>query len=219
MYLDTKDFQTIWRLAHNWVGADPETSDPARLSIELKEVILRLMHASLNQVISVSTRNRAFFFEESFLASIIDHGHFNRHIKCLRKDVFDKTYLDSIYVKRSDVLRWCQSEFLSPPPIWRIIESANFPVSENGIKEAEEDEDSSWYDLLTEKRKQKVACLEMARALWKINPRQTYTEMYQHPIMKMYCTPTVFSFRSFKKWSGRYASEYAKNGGKIKEST
>ena len=64
MYLDTKDFQTIWRLAHNWVGADPETSDPARLSIELKEVILRLMHASLNQVISVRTRNRAFFFEE-----------------------------------------------------------------------------------------------------------------------------------------------------------
>ena len=23
MYLDSKDYQTVWRLAHNWVGLDP----------------------------------------------------------------------------------------------------------------------------------------------------------------------------------------------------
>lgn len=76
MYLDnTKEFQTVWRLTHNWVGADPDKSNPLALSTELKEVIHRLMHAILNQVIPVRTKNRAFFIEESFLATVIDFVH------------------------------------------------------------------------------------------------------------------------------------------------
>jgi hypothetical protein len=218
MYLDSEDFQTIWQLAHNWVGTDPDQTDPNAPLPELKDAIHRLMSAAYSRTISIRTRRFAVFMDESFFTLITDFPHYRKFWKCLRHDEFNKAYLDSIYVKRGDVLRWCQNEFLSPPPIWQLAEIENSPASRNANKEDEEEEDSSWYDVLTEKRKQKVACLEMARALWKINPKQTYAEIHQHPIMKMYCTPSVFSLRAFKKWSGRYASEYAKNGGRDTES-
>lgn len=213
MYLDSKDFQTVWRLAHNWVDADPDKSDPAALPDDLKEAIHRLMQAAFSQTISVRTRKRSFFFEESFLASIFDHGHFNRFLRCLRKDEFDKAYLDSVYVKRGDILRWCQNEFLDPPPIWRLAETTSAPANEG----VEDDEATEWYERLTEARKQRVTCLEMAKKLWKINPEQKYEEVFRHPIMKQYGNPEVFTLNAFKKWAREFAPEYAKTGGRPKE--
>ena len=35
MYIDTKDFQTVWQLAHNWAYVDPNKSDLSSLSPEL----------------------------------------------------------------------------------------------------------------------------------------------------------------------------------------
>ncbi|BBJ24598.1 hypothetical protein W01_25250 [Candidatus Nitrotoga sp. AM1P] len=49
MYLDSEDYQTVWQLAHNWVGANPEISDPDLFSDELKHSIHRLMSAAINQ--------------------------------------------------------------------------------------------------------------------------------------------------------------------------
>jgi hypothetical protein len=172
------------------------------------------MHAAMNQTISVRTRNRGFFFEDSFLASIVDHGHFNKFLKCLRKDVFDKAYLDTIYVRRSDVLRWCQNEFLTPPPVWRLPETTQEPPTLS-VNE-QDDEDNDWYTALTTKRKQRVSCLEMAKKLWEINPDWSYEEVYRNPIMLRYGNPAVFTLKSFKKWAREFAPDAAKSGGRPK---
>lgn len=115
MYLDSKDYQTVWQLAHNWVDADPEKSDPNLLPDELKHSIHRLMSAAINQAIPSRTRRFKLFMDDSFFTWLFDFLHFRKFGKCLRNDEFDKPYLSSIYLKRGDVLRWCQSEFLSPP--------------------------------------------------------------------------------------------------------
>ncbi len=166
MYLDTKDFQTVWQLAHNWVGVDSTKSDQSELSTDLKETIHRLMAAALNRTISIRTRRMAFFIDDSFWSTILELHHFRRFMKCLRGDVFDKAYLNSIYVKRSDVLRWCQNEFLAPPPVWQPAETN--PESVPGNESLEDDEETGWYQSLTEKRRKRVVCLEMAKKLWKI---------------------------------------------------
>jgi hypothetical protein len=217
MYLDSKDYQTVWQLAHNWVGANPVESDPSALPAELKEAIHRLMLAALNQAISIRTRKWSFFVDDTFMSFIIDFGHFKKFRKCARYDEFDKAYLDSIYVKRSDVLRWCQNEFLTPPPIWQPAEiNSQTPAQDN---DAEEDEETGWYENLSGKRKQRVACLEMAKRLWEIKEKQTYGEVFNHPQMLLYCKPSAFSsLRAFKVWAGEFAPEYAKNGGREKES-
>ena len=125
MYLDSKDFQTVWRLAHNWVGADPDKSDPNALSTELKEAIHRLMSAAISRAITIRTRRMKFFMDETFLSIIFEFHHYKKFWKCLNGDEFNKAYLDSIYVKRGDVLRWCQNEFHEPPPVWRLADLKN----------------------------------------------------------------------------------------------
>lgn len=213
MYLDSKDFQTVWRLAHNWVGADADSSDPVSLSPELKDAIHRLMSAAINRAIPIRTRRFIIFMDDSAISLMLDFLHLRRFWKCLRKDVFDKAYLDSIYMKRSDVLRWCQNEFLPPPPIWRV-QDAHVSVSSH---DSDEDEPADWYNDLTEKRKLRIACLEMAKKLWRINPEQSYEEVYRHPIMKQYGNPEVFSLSAFKRWARPFAPDAAKTGGKPKE--
>src|SRR5450759_2002427 len=184
MYLDSKDYQTIWQLAQNWVGADPEKSDPHLLSDELKHSIHRLMSAAINQSISSRTRRFALFMDESFFTFIFYFHHYKKFKKCLRNDEFDKSYLSSIYLKRGEVLRWCQSEFLSPPPIWQVI-NLDAPKLDEQIDDSDDDKDK-WYDNLSDRRKQRIACLEIAKQLWRENPELSYKEVHSHPSMTRY---------------------------------
>lgn len=213
MYLDSKeDYQTVWQLAHNWVDADSGRSDPTALSNDLKEAIHRLMSASINKNISVRTRRIKIFTDESFLSVVFDIPHLRRFWKCLRNNEFDKAYLDSLYLKRGDVLRWCQNEFLSPPRIWKTKENIH---SNDGEVD---DENNQWHERLTDRQKSIVTCLEIAKRLWKENPALFYEEVYNHPDMIRQDKPRVFTLKSFKRWSKEFASEAAKAKGRRKES-
>lgn len=212
MYLDSKDYQTVWQLAHNWVGADSLISDQNQLSGELKQSIHRLLSASINHAIPSRTRRFKLFIDDSFFSMLLDFRHTLRISKCLRKDEFDKSYLDSIYLKRSDVLCWCQNEFLLAPPIWQI-EYLDAPQLDQPIDDSDDDKDN-WYDNISDRRKQRVACLEIAKQLWKENPELSYKEAHSHPAMIRYGYGKSFSFDTFKKWARPYASELAKQGGK-----
>lgn len=211
MYLDSKDYQTVWQLAHNWAGADPEKSDPLLLSDELKHSIHRLMSAVINQTLSSRTRRFILFMDDSFFTLVSDFRHYRKFNKCLRNDEFDKSYLSSIYLKRGDVLRWCQSEFLSPPPIWQV-NILDTPKFDEQIDDSDDDKDN-WYDKISDRRKQRIACLEIAKQLWNENPELSYKEVHSHPVMTRYGYGKSFSFETFKKWARPYASEYAKQGG------
>ena len=45
---NSPDFKTVWQLAHNWIAADPDKTDPNAISPELRTAIHRLMHANVN---------------------------------------------------------------------------------------------------------------------------------------------------------------------------
>lgn len=211
MYLDNKDYQTVWQLAHNWVNADPDKSDCTALSAELKEVIHRLMSAALHRGISIRTRRMAFFTDEDFLSLIIEFHHFRKFWKCLRGDIFNKAYLDAIYLKRGDVLRWCHNEFLPAPPIWQTA-IANTSTSNETTDDSDDDKDN-WYDKVSPRRKERITCLEIAKQLWKDNPELSYEQVHLHPTMTHYGYGASFTKAMFKKWARPFASDFAKKGG------
>ncbi|MBI3479879.1 MAG: hypothetical protein HY016_05925 [Nitrosomonadales bacterium] len=64
MYLNSRDYQTVWQLAHGWAGKDSVTSDPGNLSAEVIEAIHRILIAIRNKLISVRTPFRVIFLEE-----------------------------------------------------------------------------------------------------------------------------------------------------------
>lgn len=149
--------------------------------------------------------------DDSFFTFVLDFQHFRKFRQCLRNDEFDKSYLNSIYLKRGDVLRWCQSEFLIPPPIWQVAEMVVIK-SDEPLDDSDDDKDG-WYDKISDRRKQRIACLEIAKQLWKDNPELSYKEVHSHPVMTRYGYGKTFSFDTFKKWVRPYASESAKQGG------
>ena len=211
MYLHSKDYLTIWQLAHNWVDTDPEKSDPHLLSDELKHSIHRLMFAAMNQAITSRTKRFRLFMDDSFFTTVFDFHHFVKFSKCLRKNEFNKTYLNSIYLMRSDVLRWCQREFLTPPPIWQVS-NLDAPQLDKQIDDLDDDK-NNWYDNLSDRRKQRIVCLEIAKRLWEDNPELSYKEVHSHRVMTRYGYGKSFTFETFKKWARPYASEDAKQGG------
>ena len=99
MFLDGEDFKTVWQLAHNWVGADPNETDINAISLDLKTAIHRLMHAMACREISVRTRKWRVFEDESFLSIVSDLFHYLKFFQFLRKNKFKKSYLNSLYVK------------------------------------------------------------------------------------------------------------------------
>lgn len=207
MYLESYDYQTIWGLAHNWTGDDPDTTDPQNVPEEIRLHIHRLASAVFRRGLPARHKRFALFIDDSFFTMVVDFRHFVRFYKCIHSNQFDKAYLSRIFIKRSDVLHWCQKEFLTPPPLWN---------SENqSINKAEtEDDGQGWYEELTVLRRQKVGNLEIAQKLWQQNPSLTYQEIYEHPAMKEYGTQGAFTFNAFKKAARRYAPEEITRGGR-----
>lgn len=204
MYLDNSDYQTVWKLAHNWVSIKPNEYTLPEIPADLKGAIQRLMHAGHNSLIAMRTRRRGIFIDESLISILIDMGHIRRFMKCLRHDLIDPIYLDSIYVRRGDVLRWCHQEFYEPPPIWKP-EAITASSSEF-------EEDGHWYKKLNDKQRRIVFDLETARQLWHENNEQTYEDVYNHEEMPR---PRAFtSLDAFKRWTRDFAPDFAKKKGR-----
>ncbi|QOJ23018.1 MAG: hypothetical protein HRU78_04650 [Gammaproteobacteria bacterium] len=211
---NSPDFKTVWQLAHNWIEADPDKTDPTAISTELRIAIHRLMHAMSTKEITARWKGLRIFRDDSFLSSVFDLYHDFKFYRCLRNNRFDKHYLDNLYAKRNEVINWCiDVARLDPPSCWAAISLQTSQSTET------DEENKNWYDELTERRRKKTGCLELAKKLWEENPDQSYDQIYNHPIMKQYGNPSVFTKDSFQDWAKEHASEFAKKGGRRKKST
>ena len=119
MFLDDNpDYQTVWQLAHNWADADPDKTDTNAISPKLRENIIRLMLAIRNKKISARTRKRSIFIDDSVISLIVDTPHYLKTLSCLLKDAINKSYLDSLYIKREEVIDLCIRSHYDPPSCW-----------------------------------------------------------------------------------------------------
>lgn len=201
------DFETVWQLAHNWIGAEPNKTDTNNISSELRIAIHRLMHAMYCREITTRWKGYRIFLDNSFFSIIFDFYHDLKFIQCLRKSKFDKTYLNKLYVKRNEVIKWCNEVILlDPPSCWATKDLSSIVHSVN----EKEDSDTSWYDKLTELRRRKVICIGLAEQLWQKNPDLTYKEMHEHEIMKDLGYSSKFNFKNFKTLVRPVASVPAK---------
>lgn len=209
------DFKSIWQLAHDWAGEKSGQTDPAAISSELRLAIDRLIRAIGSKEISARWKGRRIFIDDSFLSFIFDFWHAIKFYRWHIHNKFSKDYLDNLYVKRNEVITWCEKvALLAPPPCW--IQNQ---ITVTGQAAETEDENKNWHDEMTDRRRKITGCLELARKLWEENPNQSYDQIYNHSIMKQYGNPSVFTKDSFQDWAKEYASEFAKKGGRRKKST
>ena len=210
---DNPDFKTVWQLAHDWVGENPDQTNPSAISFELRLAIDRLIRAIGRGEISANWKGYRFFEDHSLLSSILDSWHIGKFYRWLMHNKFSKDYLDNIYVKRNEVITWCEDVILlDPPPCW-----SNKKTAVNGLTISEsvdpDDENNSWYYKITERRRQRLVCIELAKQLWQLYPNMSYEEMHKHPTMQQFGYSSTFSIIPFKNLVRFVASEPAQSPG------
>lgn len=212
-YLNNEsEYQTIWQLAHGWAGIDHHTSDPNNLSPEVRKGIHRVMIAIRNKLISVRTPDYVILDSHPFLDVIFYFSHLMKFTACLKKNRFDKKYLDSLYVWRQEVIRWCINDQYPTPSVWQVE-----PNPDSSIED--EADDKHWHEQLSPRRKGIVAALHIAARLWKDNQSLSYEEVWNHEDMIKYDKPRIFpSLDSFKGWARDIAPQQAKSPGRRKNS-
>lgn len=191
MFLDGEDFKTVWQLAHIWVDEDPSKTDVNAISPKLKTAIHRLMHAMATHEISARSSRRLIFEDDSLWTFITDFIHYLRFYWCLRKSKFNKHYLDSLYVKRYEVIRWCTNiALIDPPPCWMPKHPLDEQISAKETKNyrpANETED-------------RIRCHAIASALWELDPAIHPVHMVQSTIMQRFGNGRDYSEGTIKDW-------------------
>ena len=196
LFLDSKDFQTVWQLAHHWISADPNETDCDALSPELKDAIHRLMLAISNKDITARTKRWIILLDDSVFMIALDSFHRMKFYHCLKRNKFNKSYLDSLYVKRNEVFDWCKKAYLDPPPCWAIENSLakqenNKSVTKNRPKTEEAD---------------RLACQTVASALWMLDADIHPIHMVRSKIMQRIGNARHYTQDSIKKWIGEVDS-------------
>ena len=191
MFLDGEDFKSVWQLSHNWAGEDPNITDVNAISPKLKTAIHRLMHAMAIHEISARSSKRLIFEDNSLWTFITDFIHYLKFYRCLRKDKFNKDYLDNLYVKRYEVIRWCINvALIDPPPCWATkrlpYESISTKETKN-YRPADENED-------------RIRCQSIASALWELDAAIHPLHIVQSTIIQRLGNGRNYSEETIKGW-------------------
>lgn len=218
MFLEGKDYLSIWKTANLWAEYDPDSTNFADLPEEVQDNIFRIIQGVLRDDLTLRKKSGTRLAEDNPFAFFSLFFALLKLRKCLTKHTFDKEYLDSVLLGRGEVLRWCQKEFLTPPSFWMPEEAKALQTSRAiDAEEDEEDEKHGWYNVLTARRKHRVMCLEIARRLWTENENLTYEQVYSDPVMNRFeCKRAFNSLVQFKEWARAIASEFAKEPGRRK---
>ncbi len=128
MLLDNeKEYLTVWKLAHHWVGADSHQTDTSTISIDVKNMIHRLLQAIKEKRISAQTKRWFILLDDSISTSPLDFYHRIKLYQCLKRNKFNKPYLDCLYVKRNEVIDLCIKAYYDFPPCWSL---EDFPTEQ-----------------------------------------------------------------------------------------
>lgn len=191
MYLDNNpDYQTVWQLAHNWADADPDETDISAIPPKLREHIIRLMIAIRNRKISVRTRSGAIFADNSIITFIYDLPHYVKTLTCLIWSVFNKSYLDSLYVKREEVIDLCIKSYCDFPPCWvpkRLSYELITTKEAKNYRPADETED-------------RIRCQAIASTLWELDATIHPQYIVTSKIMKRFGNGKQYSDETLKGW-------------------
>lgn len=159
MMLEGIEFDTIWRVAHKWANKDPNTNS-TELDPFVSERLQRITRAVIHQKLSLRKSHRMPALDSwLFINMLFERKLFWGIRACYYNQKIDKPLLDSVYVSRAEILRWCESEYLSQPQFW---------LEDNLISKIPE---KSKNPSASKRDKAESAWKALAQALWLIDPR------------------------------------------------
>ena len=190
MFLEGKDYLSIWEIAHRWAGFDPEATDQENLPEQVRYLIHKLIEGYLSNDLKLRRPNgyRVPREDQYFLIWNINTW-LNQLWKCLNENVFDKKKLSNYFVRRSELLNMCEKEAVEPPDFWtkqRPETTSVKPSINNRPKEEETD---------------RFLCQAIARTYWDIDPNIHPAHMAKARAILLYANGKQYKDSdTIKKW-------------------
>jgi hypothetical protein len=173
VFLEGIEYETIWRVVHNWAKIDPDKSDPEALNEFVKARIQLIARAVVKGDLSLRNYNNVPMQDSHWMINmILEYWVFWPLRACYFHNKFNKKILDSHYISRSELFRWCEANYLSFPPFWLDDNSMS------RIPDALKDKPASKRD------KDKAACRALANLLWHIDPHIAPAHMVESEIFQ-----------------------------------
>ena len=162
------------------------------------------MLAIRNRKISVRTRKRSIFIDDSVISLIVDTPHYLKTLNCLLKDAINKAYLDSLYVKREEVIDLCIRSHYDPPSCWmpKHLPDGQIVTKEaKNYRPADESED-------------RIRCQAIASALWELDPAIHANHIARSKILQRIGNGAQYDISTITDWIAKLdpQKEYRKTG-------
>jgi len=188
MFLEGVEFESIWNLAHKWANQDPAKTDLNHLSADVKEKIQRIARAAILKKISLRQELNIVFDSYIILNMLIDWRIFWPLRACYYHDRFNQSLLDSLYVTRAEILKWCELEYLTPPAHWMP----------NLLTPSEPDTNKK--PSLTRSDKAEIAWRSFAQSMWMIDPRIHPKHMAESEYFRSLDKDHIYGIDTVKGW-------------------
>jgi len=116
---NTREFLSLWRIAHEWEGLNPEQTDRQNPPEAVKQRVYKLILGYFRDELQLRKHSGGRVPEEDIELLIFNLNRDRVRLRrCVFENEFNADFVDSIYVMRSDILSWCQKEFITPPACW-----------------------------------------------------------------------------------------------------
>lgn len=175
--LHPNDFRSLWELAHLWAGSALDKADPESLPDGVVDKLQKLIWAFMRSKIGLRHKSGRRVLQENMFFLFFNFNRTRvRLAECVTSRHFEKDFLDSLFVMRSEVLIWCADEFLAPPGLWAADMALPNEVEAPKPNNARHRDDEV----------NKQLCQGIARALWDIDPQIHPAHMAKHQAIQKY---------------------------------
>ena len=160
MILEEIEFETIWRVAHKWSNKDPDLNNLDAVNPIVEERLQRICRAITHSKISARKSNNMPVLDNWLVVNMI----FEYKLFWPLRDTYyykkiDKKLLNSLFISRAEILKWCSDEYLAPPQFW---------LKDNQFSKVPEKTKESPASKIA---KAKASCRAFAQLLWMIDPK------------------------------------------------
>lgn len=209
-------YLSVWEIAHRWLKADPNKTDPENLPFVIQDAIRFLCTLVLERRISIYYQ--VYFSSQDSEArgiSELEYMSIPETLPEIKQTISDRKYassaLDAIFINRSELFRNSLYNEQPFPDFWL---DDDFMRSMGGFSNSEPLPVNKDIKMVTARESfiDKTVCQAIAKTLWDIDKNINITHMAKHPSILNYGGGKKYVGKNtLRDWLREVAPEHIKN--------
>jgi hypothetical protein len=189
MFLEGKDYLSIWEVAHRWAGLDPDSTNPEDLPEDVRYYIHKMIEGYLGEELKLRSSDGYRVARDPLHILIWGvNAQLNFMWSCLNKGNFNKPKLLKLYVRRRELINLCKLEEIDPPSFWVKQREPETLIKAN-VNNRPKDEEAD-----------RLLCQAVACSLWEIDPNIHPAHMAKSKILQRFGHARHYTQDTIKKW-------------------